>query len=346
MKRSTTATLGICLAACGLAHCGPAPHSHTPEKKMTDETEQSEAPLTALPRADRKLVAELQTSVRALSEKIGERNTKKHWELASAADFIADQLTAAGYEVGRHGFEVDDVIAQNLEVDVRGTERGDEILVVGAHYDSAPGSPGADDNASGTAALLALARQFREQKLRRSVRFVFFANEEPPHFQTDRMGSVLYAKHALARGDRMVGMLSLESLGVFSDAKGSQRYPAELRDKHPTTGNFIAVVSDTASGGLCRRFAKLMQQGGPVPVEHDALPGDLPGVGWSDHWAFWQIGVPAIMITDTAPFRSAHYHKATDTADRLDYERMAHVVVSLGRSVRELANQPALPARE
>ncbi|HMR74773.1 MAG TPA: M20/M25/M40 family metallo-hydrolase [Polyangiaceae bacterium] len=346
MGTSITASLAICLAACSLICCGPAPQSRTAEKKVIKKSEESVAPEVSLPRADQKLVAELKQSVHALSHKIGERNTKKHWELAAAADFIADQLTAAGYEVGRQGFEVDDVIAQNLEVDVRGTERGDEVLVVGAHYDSAPGSPGADDNASGTAALLSLARQFRELKLRRSVRFVFFANEEPPYFQTDRMGSVMYAKHALARGDRMVGMLSLESLGVFSDAKDSQRYPAELREKHPTTGNFIAVVSDTASAGLCRRFAKLMQEGGPVPVEHDALPGDLPGVGWSDHWAFWQIGVPAVMVTDTAPFRSAHYHKATDTADRLDYERMAHVVVSLSRSLRELANQPALPPRE
>ncbi len=313
---------------------------------QTVDKDPSEGSAPQLPAADRQLVAELKATVAHLSGKIGERNPKKHWELAAAADYLADQLSEAGYEVGRQGYEVDDVIAQNLEVDARGAERGDEIIVVGAHYDSAVGSPGADDNASGTAALLALARRFRGRKLRRTVRFVFFANEEPPYFQTERMGSLVYAKHALARGDRMLAMLSLESLGVYSDKVGSQRYPKGLQEKHPTVGNFVAVVSDTASRALTDRFAKLLRESGPVAVESDALPPGLPGVGWSDHWSFWQIGVPAVMVTDTAPFRFAHYHKPTDTHERLDYERFAHVVVSLGRSLQELANQRTLPARE
>ncbi|MEZ4227296.1 MAG: M28 family peptidase [Polyangiaceae bacterium] len=338
MKRLFALGLSLC-------HCGPAPMTQSPKppEPVTEPSADTTEP--ELPKADAKLSAELRRNVEHLASKIGERNTKKHWELASAADYLVDELSAAGYEVGRQGYEVDDVVAQNLDVSVGGAERGDEILVVGAHYDSAPGSPGADDNATGVAALLALARRFRTQRLRRSLRFVFFVNEEPPYFQTDRMGSLVYAKHSVARGDRLVGMLSLESLGVYSTAPGSQHYPEGLAKGHPTQGDFVAVVADTGSKQFGTALLASLKSG-PVPAVFDALPADTEGVGWSDHWAFWQVGVPAVMLTDTAPYRYAHYHKATDTPDRVDYERLTHVVLSIARAVEDVANSERVPARE
>lgn len=287
---------------------------------------------------DPQLEAELRADVKHLAQTIGERNTDKKWELASAADYLVDRLEALGYAVSRHGYEVGDAVVQNLEVSLPAGDRGDEVLIVGAHYDSAPGTPGADDNASGVAALLALARRLQGKPLSRSVRLVFFANEEPPHFQTETMGSLVYARQLAQRGGRVVGMLSLESLGVYSDAPGSQRYPAALAARFPTVGNFVAVVADESSRELGERVATHLRRHGSVPVEHAALPRQLDGVGWSDHWSFWQVGVPAVMVTDTAPFRYEHYHAATDTPERLDYARLGRVVLALRETILRLAN--------
>ncbi|HXV36222.1 MAG TPA: M28 family peptidase, partial [Myxococcota bacterium] len=199
----------------------------------------------------------------------------------------------------------------------------------------------ANDNASGVAVLLELAQRVAALPRERTLRFVAFANEEPPHFQTREMGSLLYAERSLARAERVVAMLSLESLGYFSDARHSQRYPAGFGLLYPSRGNFVAFVANPQSRGLARRaIAAFRDSRAAVASEGVAAPGFIPGVAWSDHWAFWAHGVPAIMVTDTAVFRDPHYHTLRDTPERLDYARMASVVDGLAAVVAALVAEP------
>lgn len=285
------------------------------------------------------LRAALEREVRVLAVDIGERNVGRPEALGRAAEHVEKALARSGLPVGVQSYGVAGVECRNLEVELRGRERPDEIVVVGAHYDSAPGTPGADDNASGTAALILLAARLRTLAAphARTLRLVAFVNEEPPHFQTADMGSWRYARRARERGENIVAMLSLETIGFFSDAEGSQKYPPPLGFFYPSRGDFIGFVGNPASKQLVRRALGAFRDKARFPSEGAAVPGVLPGVGWSDHWAFWKEGYPAIMVTDTAPFRNPHYHAASDTPERMDFERMTRVVLGLEHVVAELA---------
>jgi hypothetical protein len=300
-------------------------------------------PLPPLTDAERALSGALEADVRRLAGEIGERNATPfgHERLRAAEIFLGQSLVAAGYAPERHAYDVGGFTVANLVVELTGTSHPDEILVVGGHYDSADDTPGANDNGSGTAATLALARAFARQKPARTLRFAFFVNEEPPWFQTDDMGSLRYARRCRDRGETIVGMLSLETLGYYSDARGSQRFDAcpPLRLLYPDTGNFVAFVANTKSADLTRRVVGSFRGSTPFPAHGCCLPEWISGVGWSDHWSFWQAGYPAVMVTDTAPFRYPHYHAPEDTPDKLDYERTARVVVGLERVVAELAGE-------
>jgi Zn-dependent M28 family amino/carboxypeptidase len=214
---------------------------------------------------------------------------------------------------------------------VRNIETGSGDLVVGAHYDTVPGSPGADDNASGVAVLIELARLVPA-----GVRFVAFANEEAPYFLGPEMGSFVYARE---RGAKVRAMFSLEMLGYYSDAPRSQNYPAPLGMFYPDRGDFIAFVGDLGARSLVRRSIESFRKHAKFPSEGLAAPSFLPGIAWSDHWSFRKHGYPAVMITDTAFYRYPHYHRASDTPDKLDYERMARVTLGLAEMLNELAHQ-------
>ena len=286
--------------------------------------------------APRALVAELRRDVEALCA-IGQRNVFVPGSLAQAAALIERELTAAKYEVERQTYRVDDQEVSNVFVEIRGTSRPDEIVVIGAHYDAVDDTIGADDNASGVAGMLALARRFAAAKPARTLRFVAFVNEEPPHFQTESMGSWRYAKRAHDRGERIVAMLSLEMLGYYRDEKGSQQYPAPLNAMYPDTANFIGFASNVGSRGLTKQCVAAFRKATKFPVESASMPEAIPGIAWSDQWSFWQFGWPAVMVTDTALFRNPHYHTPADLPGTLDYERMAHVVGGLEGVVEELA---------
>jgi Zn-dependent M28 family amino/carboxypeptidase len=281
---------------------------------------------------------QLRADVEALATEIGPRAVFVGDSLARAAAYIAQRLEKQGWKVGRQTYEVSGVICANVFVEHRGRSHPDDIVIIGAHYDSVPGTPGADDNASGVAAMLALAERFREVRMDRTLRFVAFANEEPIYFQTELMGSRVYAKACRARSENIVAMLSLESVGYFSDADDSQKYPFPLSLLYPSTGNFLGVVGNRQSAPLVARVFDLMQGAKTIPVEKAALPGNLQGIGWSDHWAFWQEGYQAVMITDTALFRNPHYHRPTDRPETLDYTRMAQAVEALSRAVSGLTS--------
>jgi Zn-dependent M28 family amino/carboxypeptidase len=288
------------------------------------------------PRPDLHGTASLQRHIETLAGTIGERNLWAYSALIDAADYIDREFRAAGYEPIRQVFELSGVPLYNIEATLPGTAP-DAIIVLGAHYDTVAGCPGANDNATGIAALLDLARRVRSRQHRTTLRFVAFVNEEPPFFQTAHMGSVVYANNARARGDRIVGMLALETMGYYSDARGSQQYPVPLGSLYPDTGDFIGFVSNVGSARLLMKARRAFKARSSFPLQAAAVPGTIAGVGWSDHWAFWQAGYPAMMVTDTAPFRYPWYHTPEDTPDKIALDRFAQVVDGLEHVVTALA---------
>jgi Zn-dependent M28 family amino/carboxypeptidase len=287
-----------------------------------------EGPIAPLSPEERALAEELEKDVRELAGRIGERSIRRPRALAEAAEFIERSLTATGLRVRR--LRVDALAADNVEAELAGSDPAAGIVVVGAHYDTVEGCPGANDNGTGVAAMLALARRFATTRPARTLRFVAFPGEEPPTFETDAMGSAAYAKACRANGETIVAMLSLETLGCYSDAPGSQHFPIPLLGLiFPDRGDFVTFVGNMSSASLVRRAIGAFRESARFPSEGAALPSWIPGVGWSDHASFWRAGYPAIMVTDTAPFRYPHYHLPTDTPDRVDYERLARVVRGL-----------------
>jgi Zn-dependent M28 family amino/carboxypeptidase len=283
------------------------------------------------------LESRLRRHVERLADEIGERHVLRPEALHAAERYIGETLRALGYEVSRQAYQAQGVDSANLEVSIAGSGAASEIVLAGAHYDTVPGSPGADDNASGVAAILELARLLRSAKPARTIRLVAFVNEEPPFFFWGEMGSKVYARAARARGDDIRVMLSLEMLGCYSDEKGSQGYPPLLKYFYPAQGNYVAFVSNVRSRHALRGVFEAFRASSDFPAEKLAAPALVPGIGWSDQLSFWREGYPAAMVTDTAFHRYRHYHQPTDTPEKLDYARMAQVVEGLARTLGSLA---------
>jgi Zn-dependent M28 family amino/carboxypeptidase len=280
--------------------------------------------------------ARLRGHVTRLAGEIGERNVFLPEALNQARTYISSQWSEQGYTVVEQRYETKGVSCANLEVSLPGHAHPEHVILVGAHYDSVAGSPGANDNASGVAAMLELSRVLSGSAPAHSLRFVAFVNEEPPFFFWKQMGSMHYAQTARARGDDIALMLSLETLGCYSDEPGSQRYPPLFRFFFPDRGNFVAFVSNLKSRRAMHRTVAAFRAASDFPVEHVATFSWVPGVAWSDHLSFWREGYRALMVTDTAFYRYAHYHQPTDTPDRLDYDRLAWVVQGLAGALHEL----------
>ncbi|HYM76738.1 MAG TPA: M28 family peptidase [Candidatus Dormibacteraeota bacterium] len=296
-------------------------------------------PLPSSSATQQELASRLAQHVNYLSATIGERNLRRDGSLKATTDYLRSNLAALGYSVREQTYTVEGHAVSNLEAERPGTASDRGIVVVGSHYDSVSGTVGADDNASGVAATLELARMLQGSKLEKTIRFVFFVNEEPPYFQTESMGSVVYAKKLRQDGVRVSAMISLETLGFYSDAPGSQQYPAVLSLFYPDRGNFIGFVGNSESRDLVRRSIRKFRETTMFPSEGVDAPATWPGIGWSDHWSFWQQGYPAIMITDTATFRDPYYHTAGDTFEKIDFEKMARVVDGVKSLLAALANQ-------
>jgi hypothetical protein len=293
--------------------------------------------LQPLSAEEQEVCSNLKQHIFALAKEIGERNIWKYGNLKASADYIDKLVTESGYEVRKKEYRVNDVLVENLEWELNGAQHPKEIILIGAHYDSVLGSPGANDNASGVAAVLEISRLLRTETPARTIRFVAFVNEEPPFFQTGRMGSRIYASQSRQSGENIIAMISLETIGYYSDEKGSQRYPFPFSFFYPDTGNFIGFVGNVSSRPLVHEALDSFRGKTAFPSEGIAAPGWLPGIGWSDNWSFWEEGYPAIMVTDTAPFRYPYYHTRHDTPDKIHYERMARVVEGLIDVIRELA---------
>lgn len=279
----------------------------------------------------------LEATVRVLSEHIGIRSYRDMDKLNQTAEYIEEKLRSYGCAVKRQSFQYNTGTYHNITGEVEGTERTEGVLVIGAHYDTVAGSPGADDNASGVAGLLELARLSARNPLAVTTRFAAFSLEEPPVFRTSRMGSLVYAKSLKEEDVKVHGMISLEMIGYYSDSKGSQFYPlSPFRWFYPDRGDFIAFVGNILSKPFTARVKRAFQSYSKLPVESLNTVSLIPGVDFSDHRSFWKFGFPAFMITDTAFFRNPNYHGPSDTAETLDYGRMAELVSGLYSALKTL----------
>ncbi len=295
-------------------------------------------PLPPLSGTEAIIRANLEQHLHRLAGEIGERNLWRFEALQEAAEYICESFRNDGYTPLTQQFSVEGKAVRNIEVIKAGAGEGPAVII-GAHYDTVPGSPGANDNATGVAAILELARLLKAFEPRREIRLVAFVNEEMPFFATEAMGSWRYARRCASRGDAVSAMLSLETIGYYSDRPGSQQYPFPFGLFYPARGNFIAFVANLRSVMLVRKVVKSFRRNAAFPSEAVAAPGWMTGIGWSDHFAFWKAGYPAVMVTDTALFRYAQYHTAADTEAVVDVERLARVVQGLAGVIRDLATE-------
>lgn len=298
-------------------------------------------PYSNTPEALEELSEHLRAHVHRLAGLIGPRHLGRPSTLQAAAALIERELGEGGDAVERQAYCVGNQEVANLIIERRGTNRPQEIVILGAHYDTVPTTPGADDNASAVATLIEVARLLRTHTFRRTVRFVAFACEEAPHFYTDTMGSAVYACRCYERRERIVGALCLEMVGYYTTAPHSQTTPPEiprfLRWALPGRGDFLAAVGNLRSWRLAWTFRRGFKRAVRFPLYSIVLPERIHSICLSDNSSFWDYGYPALMLTDTAFLRNPHYHLPTDTPDTLDYARMASVTIGIAEGLARLA---------
>jgi Peptidase family M28 len=293
--------------------------------------------LTALPfrGSSRANARHLEDHVRFLTSQVMPRSAAHPENLDRAADYIADQFRAAGGRMFLQSFHAFGTRYSNVLGEFGPEGSAEPVLIVGAHYDAfgeTGALPGADDNASGTAGLLELARLLGSHRPRTPVLLVAFTTEEPPFFGSDQMGSAIHANSVAATGRPVRGMICLEMIGYFSPG---QSWPNALFDSiYPSTGNFIGVVGGWSDRKLARDVKRAMSGAGDLPVVSFSGPRETSDA--SDHRNYWSHGWPAVMITDTAFLRNPNYHTKNDTADTLDYREMARVVDGVFNAVLHL----------
>jgi hypothetical protein len=301
-------------------------------------------PLPPLTAEEQALVPRLKRHIAAIASR--EHNVTQYDELEKSARYIETTLESYGYTINRQTFDAHDLrggtrTVRNIEAVIEPREPGQatETLVVGAHYDSAIGAPGANDNGSAVAAVIELARLLGDLKGKttRRIRLVLFVNEEPPYFRTPEMGSWQCAAALKARNERVVAMYSLETIGYYASAPGSQQYPFPLGLLFPDRGDFLAFVGMLDARPLVRASIRSFRSHTKFPTIGGVAPAFIPGIDFSDHWAFAEHGFPAIMLTDTAPYRYPHYHTFRDTPDKVDADKLARVVKGVERMIRDAA---------
>jgi Zn-dependent M28 family amino/carboxypeptidase len=278
----------------------------------------------------------LRQIVTMLASEIGVRSFQDAERLDKTASYISDQFTSVGCQVTRQPFVFQGHTYYNIIAELRGDVSPETLLIVGAHYDAVRTTPGADDNASGVAGLLGLARELAGTRMVKTVRFVAFALEEWPVYRSRNMASFHYAKSLHENNERVDGMICLEMIGYFCDREGCQHFPFPFMNRmFPKTGNFIAMVGNMQSKAFTIRIAGSFKKATDLPVITLNAPAIMIGIDFSDHWSFGKFGYQALMVTDTAFYRNPHYHRATDTPDTLDYERMGKVVEGLIAAIQE-----------
>lgn len=280
---------------------------------------------------------------------IGPRHLGKPKSIEAATTYIETQFAEIGDVVARQGYAVGDQTAENLVAERLGSHLPNQIVVVGAHYDTVPTTPGADDNASAVAMLIEVARLLKTNSMRRTLRFAGFACEEPPHFYTGTMGSQQYARGCRTEGERVIGMICLEMVGYYSPELGSQRIPPAiprwLRWAFPRRGDFLTAVANFRSLKLLWSFRRGFKRNCTLPLFTIALPEAVNEIRLSDNSSFWDQGYPALMITDTSFLRNPHYHQATDTPETLDYPRLAQATLGVAAAVARISGVSKRPLK-
>ncbi len=284
----------------------------------------------------------LRNHVTYLSKTFAPRSWDRAENQKRVADYIESAFRMSRAEVSKQSFEAEGRTFVNVIARFPGKTAGK--IIIGAHYDSCGDTPGADDNASGVAGLLGLARMLRHYEPRHTIELVAYANEEPPWFGSKDMGSWRHAKSLKDAGDKVIAMICLEMIGYFSDAPGSQEYPLDvMKILYPSRGNFLAVVSGLDSAGLAREVKEAMKKKTDYPIVQFSMPMRKDsGVDLSDHRNYAALGMPAVMVTDTAFMRNKEYHTPRDTADKLDYGKMEQAVKGLFEVVRSLDDRNAV----
>ena len=286
------------------------------------------------------LKEELESHVRTLALTFGQRNIMNPGSLFRCLGFIKKFWDDCGYKVHSQDYLAYEDIFTNLWVEIPGSKHPEEIVILGAHYDTFPGTPGADDNGTALAGLLAVSKMLAGARSERTLRFVAFANEEPPYFMTDLMGSYVYARACKERQEDIKVMICLEMLGYFSDEPGSQRVTYDLL---PEEGNFIALAGNVESKAEILRAGSAFQAVTDFPLSLAAVPESMvPAIGYSDHWSFWQCGWPAFMVTDTGPLRNPHYHLPSDLPETIDFEALTRVVTGVRAIVESFSRKQPL----
>jgi Zn-dependent M28 family amino/carboxypeptidase len=284
----------------------------------------------------------LRLHVDRLAGLIGPRYLQKPKTIKATVGYIESQWSAMGMTVKQECYDAFGDNAINLVVESVGTKRSDEIVLIGAHYDTVYCTPGADDNASAVAVMLEVSRLLSKHRASRTIRYVAFACEEPPYFAMGAMGSQFHARQSRLRGDKITGMLCLEMVGYFSDAEQSQTVPTAIpRWLHrffPRRGNFLAAIGNLASWRLCWSFRRGFKRGSrSMPLFSLCLPESVHDIRLSDNSSFWDQGYPALMLTDTSYLRNPNYHQASDTPETLNYPRMTQVALGVAAAMKRLA---------
>lgn len=285
--------------------------------------------------------ANLRLHVDRLAGLIGPRYLEKPKTIEATIGYLTGQWREMGYDVTEETYDALGHEATNLIVETPGSRRSDEIVVLGAHYDTVSVTPGADDNASAVAVLLEASRMLREVSGQRTIRFVAFACEEPPYFNFNAMGSQTHAIGCRQRNENIIGMLCLEMVGYFRDDLGSQKVPRAipkvLHRFFPRRGNFLAAVGNLRSWKLGWTFRRGFKRATRMKLFSISLPELVHDIRLSDNSSFWDQGYPALMLTDTSYLRNPHYHTPEDTPDKLDYRRMTEVACGVASAVKRLA---------
>jgi hypothetical protein len=272
---------------------------------------------------------------------LGPRNSKddrSYAQLRRCEAWIKERWESQGYAVKKQTFSFDGREYSNLDIEIQGDSAPNEIIIVSAQYDTLPDSPGANNNGSGMAILFALSNLLRNHAPHRTIRLIEFVNEEDPFFGTGKMGSYQYAKRAYEQRENIRVMLSLDSLGIYRNEPGSQRFPFPFSLFYPDRGNFLAFIGDFNARRYMLEATTGFKKGSSFPIEAGVVPKWVEGAGWSDHQSFWKFGYPGIMVTDTGGFRSPYHTTREDTLEKLDFEAMSRIVLGMYTSAVHLTS--------
>lgn len=273
-----------------------------------------------------------------LSSELGERTLRRYDNLKKAGDFISDYFEWFGNAPRTEEYTVEGKSVTNIITEIEGNDKPENIITIGAHYDTVEGTPGADDNASGIAGLLELYRLLSRDTYRRTLRFAAFTLEEPPYFSSEQMGSMYHARGCRERKDLIDLMICLEMIGYASN-KYEQKFPLpEMEDKYPSRSNYLTVVSLPSSSEFTYLWRDIYNNHSKRRVYEFIGPSSIPGINLSDNYSFIKNGYPAIMLTDTAFWRNSNYHTAQDTFDTINFGFLTYNIVHMYKTITEIAN--------